>query len=752
MRTIIKYLKGSIMVILLIIGLLIIQALSDLSMPDYTSKIVNIGIQQSGIEEVAPKIIRESEYNKLMLFMDSNDKAFVESNYELLNKILLSPEEYDTYVDAYPDLVNEPLYKEKDDLSEETREKLDDIFTEPIAVVSSFESGNTEIKNMQSTILDSFTGDKIPQDADIYQILSMLPEDQLLLIRENIHESFANIPESLVSQSGISYVKSEYEKIGIDINRNQNRFITSTGVKMLLLAFVGGIATVLVSFFASRVAALLAKNLRKDVFKKVVSFSNNEFDKFSTASLITRTTNDIQQIQTFLVMLLRMILYAPILGIGGLAKVLSTDRSMTWIIGVAILAIVIVLGILFGTTMPKFKMVQIQVDKVNGVAREILTGIPVIRAFTTEKYEEERFDRANRDLTKTNLFVNRVMTCMMPTMMFIMNAISILIVWVGAHQINDGNMQVGNLMAFIQYTMQIVMSFLMISMVSIMLPRALVSANRIQDVLNTELIIADPERPETFKASRKGYVEYKNVSFKYPDSDDYILKDVSFTAKPGKVTAIIGSTGSGKSTLVNLIPRLFDVSSGELLVDGVNVKNVSQHDLREKIGFVPQKGVLFSGTIESNIRYGKRNADMNEIKEAVRIAQAEHFVESKPEKYDTEISQGGTNVSGGQKQRLAIARAIVKKPEILVFDDSFSALDYKTDVALRKALREERKDSTRIVVAQRISTVLDAYEIIVMDKGRIVGKGTHKELMENCDVYKQIALSQLSKEELGLRN
>ena len=494
----------------------------------------------------------------------------------------------------------------------------------------------------------------------------------------------------------------------------------------------------------------MAKNLRKDVFSKVVSFSNNEFDKFSTASLITRTTNDIQQIQTFIVMMLRMIFYAPILGIGGLIKVLGTDKSMTWIIGVAILAIIVILGVLFGTTMPKFKMVQVQVDKVNGVAREILTGIPVIRAFTTERYEEERFDRANRELTKTNLFVNRVMTIMMPTMMFIMNGISVLIVWVGAHQINDGNMQVGNLMAFIQYTMQIVMSFLMISMVSIMLPRAMVSASRIQEVLNTELLVADPQKPQQFITSRKGYVEYKNVSFKYPGSDDYILKDISFTAKPGKVTAIIGSTGSGKSTLINLIPRLFDVSNGEVLVDGVNIKNVDQHELREKIGFVPQKGILFSGTIESNIRYGKRNATMDEIKEAVKIAQAEEFIESKPEKYDTEISQGGTNVSGGQKQRLAIARALVKNPEILVFDDSFSALDYKTDVALRKSLRHERCNSTRIVVAQRISTVLDAYEIIVLDKGRIVGKGTHEELMKNCETYKQIALSQLSKSELGL--
>lgn len=750
MRTIIKYLKGSVMVILLILVLLIIQALCDLALPDYTSKIVNIGIQQNGIEDVSPEIIRESELNKLMLFMDDDEKEFVMENYELLDKNSLSSDEYDEYLKLYPALVNETLYKEKDDLSKETIEELNDIFTEPIAVVSSFQSDNTQIKNMQSEIFSSFPADRLPANADIFQILSNLPQEQLAAIRQNIRTGLADIPESLASQSGISYVKSEYARIGIDVNRNQNKFIVSTGIKMLSLAFVGGAATVLVAFFASRVAALLAKNLRRDVFKKVVNFSNNEFDKFSTASLITRTTNDVQQIQTFIVMMLRMIFYAPILGIGGLIKVLDTDRSMTWIIGVAILAIIVILAILFGTTMPKFKLIQTQVDKVNGVAREILTGVPVIRAFTTEKYEEERFDKANRELTKTNLFVNRVMTCMMPTMMFIMNAISVLIVWVGARQINDGDMQVGNLMAFIQYTMQIVISFLMISMVSIILSRAMVSANRIQDVLDEELLISDPNTAKEFMSSKKGYVEYKDVSFKYPGSDDYILKDISFTAKPGKVTAIIGSTGSGKSTLINLIPRLFDVSSGEVLVDGVNVKNVNQHALRERIGFVPQKGVLFSGTIESNIRYGKRNANMNEIKEAARIAQAEEFIESKPDKYNTEISQGGTNVSGGQKQRLAIARALVKKPEILVFDDSFSALDYKTDIALRKKLREERKDSTRIVVAQRISTVLDAYEIIVLDKGRIVGKGTHKELMENCEVYKQIALSQLSKSELDM--
>ncbi|MDU5721856.1 MAG: ABC transporter ATP-binding protein [Clostridium butyricum] len=746
--TIIKYLKRFTGIILLIIVLLIIQALTDLALPQYTSDIVDIGIQQNGIKEIAPKVIRESELNKLILFMDDEDKNYVDDNYTLIVKENLPEIDYEKYLKVYPELKNTPLYKENLINDRESQERLDEIFTKPITIVENIENNREMSEGLEKVIVENMPEGMVGDNMNVFQLLGILPKDVRDNIVEKINGNFNNMPQTLLSQAGISYVKNEYKAIGIDTDKEQINYIFNSGIKMIGLALIGGISIVLVSFFASRVAASLAKILRKDVFEKVLSFSNVEFDKFSTASLITRTTNDIIQIQTFVVMMLRMIFYAPILGCGGIIKVLGTNKSMTWIIAVAVGTILIVISILFGLAMPRFKRIQTLIDKVNQIAREILTGLPVIRAFTTEKHEENRFDDANKDLTKTNLFVSRIMTCMMPSMMLIMNAISVLIVWIGARQINDGNMQVGDLMAFIQYTMQIVMSFLMISMVSMILPRALVSAKRIEEVLKTELSIIDPSSSQNINVSKKGYVEYQNVYFKYPDGEE-VLSDISFTAKPGKVTAIIGSTGSGKSTLVNLLPRFFDVTSGKILIDGVDVRNLTQHELREKIGFVPQKGVLFSGTIKSNIKYGKKNAKDSEMKKAAKIAQASQFIESKDEAYDTEISQGGTNVSGGQKQRISIARAVIKNPEILVFDDSFSALDYKTDVALRRALREETKNTTKILVAQRISTVLDAYEILVLDKGKIVGRGTHKDLMENCDTYRQIAFSQLSKEELA---
>lgn len=746
--TIIKYLKRFTGIILLIIVLLIIQALTDLALPQYTSDIVDIGIQQNGIKEIAPKVIRESELNKLILFMDDEDKNYVDDNYTLIVKENLPEIDYEKYLKVYPELKNTPLYKENLINDRESQERLDEIFTKPITIVENIENNREMSEGLEKVIVENMPEGMVGDNMNVFQLLGILPKDVRDNIVEKINGDFNNMPQTLLSQAGISYVKNEYKAIGIDTDKEQINYIFNSGIKMIGLALIGGISIVLVSFFASRVAASLAKILRKDVFEKVLSFSNVEFDKFSTASLITRTTNDIIQIQTFVVMMLRMIFYAPILGCGGIIKVLGTNKSMTWIIAVAVGTILIVISILFGLAMPRFKRIQTLIDKVNQIAREILTGLPVIRAFTTEKHEENRFDDANKDLTKTNLFVSRIMTCMMPSMMLIMNAISVLIVWIGARQINDGNMQVGDLMAFIQYTMQIVMSFLMISMVSMILPRALVSAKRIEEVLKTELSIIDPSSSQNINVSKKGYVEYQNVYFKYPDGEE-VLSDISFTAKPGKVTAIIGSTGSGKSTLVNLLPRFFDVTSGKILIDGVDVRNLTQHELREKIGFVPQKGVLFSGTIKSNIKYGKKNAKDSEMKRAAKIAQASQFIESKDEAYDTEISQGGTNVSGGQKQRISIARAVIKNPEILVFDDSFSALDYKTDVALRRALREETKNTTKILVAQRISTVLDAYEILVLDKGKIVGRGTHKDLMENCDTYRQIAFSQLSKEELA---
>lgn len=748
MIKLIKYLKKSVVPIIIIFLLLIVQAVCDLSLPDYTSNIVNVGIQQSGIEDAVPEVIRKSEMDKLTLFMNSEDKQEVLNNYDLLDKEKLSQEELKNYTEDYPELENENLYKLKK-INSKTREKLNEILGKPALIVSGFESDSDETKAMKEEMMKNMPPQMTANgNVDIFQVFSMMPEEQLAQIRENIDSKFSEMPEMIITQSAVSYVKGEYENIGVDVDSNQTNYIILSGAKMLLIALVSMVATVLVGLLASRVAAKLGRDLRGKVFNKVMKFSNTEMDKFSTASLITRSTNDIQQVQMLLVMLLRVIFYAPIMGVGGVIKVLNTNTSMAWIIAVAVMAILSLVIVLFAVVMPKFNIVQKLVDRLNLVTREILTGLPVIRAFSTEKYEEKRFDKANRDLTKTNLFVNRVMTCMMPAMMLIMNLISILIVWNGSKSIDAGTMQVGDMMAFIQYTMQIIMAFLMISMLSVMLPRALVSLNRIDEIITTDLAIEDPKNPQSFEKDKKGVLEFNNVSFKYPNAEECVLNNISFVAKPGETTAFIGSTGSGKSTLVNLIPRFYDVTEGEILLDGVNIKNVTQHELRDKLGYVPQKGVLFSGTINSNLRYGKEDATEEEIVRAATIAQANDFINEKPEKYDSEISQGGTNVSGGQKQRLSIARAIAKNPEVYIFDDSFSALDFKTDAALRKALKEETGDSTVLIVAQRISTILHAEQIIVLDEGRIVGKGTHKELLKNCEVYKQIALSQLSKEEL----
>ena len=614
-------------------------------------------------------------------------------------------------------------------------------------VVMGFSGDNEEMGAMANQMLSSLP----PQMAgkDVFDVLAMMTDEQRSQMITAINDKMKEMPDSILEQSAVVFVKQEYQAVGIDTDKLQNNYVLLTGAKMLGLALLSMLLTVLVGFIASRVAASLGKELRGRVFRKVVSFSHAELDRFSTASLITRSTNDIQQIQMLFVMLLRIVFYAPIIGIGGVIKVLNTNTSMAWIIAVAVMAVLTLVIVLFAVAMPRFKIMQKLVDKVNLVTREILTGLPVIRAFSTQKHEEERFDKANKDLTRTNLFVNRVMTTMMPMMMLIMNGITVLIMWNGAHGVDAGSMQVGDLMAFMQYTMQIVMAFLMISMFSIMLPRASVSAGRIEEVLQTEPVIRDPEQTVSFDDAKRGLVEFKNVSFRYPGAEENVLENISFTAKPGETTAFIGSTGSGKSTLINLIPRFYDITEGELLVDGADVRRVSQHDLRAKIGYVPQKGVLFSGTIASNLRYGNNDASQEELDKAAQIAQAADFIGEKPDGFDSEISQGGTNVSGGQKQRLSIARAIAIHPEIYIFDDSFSALDYKTDVALRKALKEETAGSTVLIVAQRISTILHAEQIIVLDEGKIVGKGTHKELLKTCEVYQQIAMSQLSKEELG---
>ena len=754
MLKIFKHLRNSSFIIFIIILLLAGQASCELSLPTYTSNIINIGIQQSGIENSVPEVIRKSEMDKLFIFLSDKNKNTILNNYKLLNKDSLSEEEYNKYKDSYPALSDEEIYllntKDKDIIK-----KLDNILGKPELIVYGLESDDESAKMIQQQMKNNMTSNMSISNAnqnlenmDMFAMLQSMPKKQKNNLIKEMDNQLINLPDAMISQSAVSFVKNEYNEIGIDTGKLQTQYILTTGAKMIGITILSVVAAITVGFLASRVGASLGRTLRSKTFEKVMRFSSKEMTEFSTASLITRSTNDIQQIQQMTVMMLRMVFFAPFMAIGGIYKALSTNASMAWIIGVAVLGVVVIVGILFATVMPRFKKLQNLVDRLNLVTREILTGLPVIRAFSTERFEEKRFDGVNKDLTKVNMFVNRMMSCMMPAMMLVMNAISVLIVWVGAKNIDTGAMQVGDMMAFIQYTMQIVMSFLMISMISVMLPRAAVSANRINEVLEKDIIIKEDKNPQAFDASKKGLVEFKNVSFKYPDADEDILHDINFTANSGETTAFIGSTGSGKSTLINLILRFHDVTKGEIKVDGVNIKNVKLHDLREKIGYVPQKGVLFSGTIDSNLRYGKKDATQEDIIKAAKIAQSIDFINDKEDKFDSEISQGGSNVSGGQKQRLSIARAIAKDPEIFIFDDSFSALDFKTDAKLRKALKSETSNSTVLIVAQRISTILDADQIVVLDEGRIVGKGTHKELLKNCEIYKEIALSQLSKEEL----
>ncbi|MCR1934156.1 ABC transporter ATP-binding protein [Clostridium tepidum] len=770
MLKIIKHLKPFIASILLVLGLLFVQAVCDLSLPDYMSNIVNVGIQQGGISNAVPEVIRKNELEKIKIFLDNKDTQKIEDNYILLNKDNLSKDEFENYLKDYPNLNKEPIYK-LNTKDKKTINELNDIFGKPILMVSGIEKidisklnninketetkNKANIKTQKNINTKNFSEDKMPKvtsnsktaqnNADI---LLKMPKEQINLIKESLNKKLKDMPDSMITQSAVIFVKDEYKAIGIDTDKLQSSYIIKEGAKMLLLALLSMVATVMVTMLASRIAAGLGRNLRGKVFKKVTNFSKVEFDRFSTASLITRSTNDIQQVQNFMVMLLRIVFYAPILGVGGILKVLKTDTSMAWIIAIAVMSILTLVIVLFGIAIPKFKKVQKLIDKINLITRESLIGMLVIRAFNTEKHEEEKFDKTNKELTRTNLFINRAMMMMMPMMMLIMNLITLLIVWVGSHQVDTGAMQVGDMMAFMQYTMQIIMAFLMISIVSIMLPRASVSAQRIGEVIDMPITIKDVENPKEFLKNKKGYVEFKNVSFRYEGAKKYVLSNITFDAKPGETTAFIGSTGSGKSTLINLIPRFYDVTDGEILIDGVNLKEVSQKELREKIGYVPQKGILFSGTIESNIKYGNELATNKDMEKAATIAQAMEFIESKEQGFKEEVSQGGTNVSGGQKQRLSIARAIVRKPDIYIFDDSFSALDFKTDARLRKALKDETKESTVLIVAQRISTIINADKIIVLDEGKMVGMGTHDELMKNCEVYKEIALSQLSKEEL----
>ena len=728
-----KYLKTYWKMAVVILLVLLVQVYCDLSLPSYTSDIVNVGIQQAGVDDKIPEAISEEEMEKVLLFVQADDRQTVLDAYE---------KDENTY-----DQTAYVLKKNIQD-DEEKTEELEELLSVPMMMTAGFEQGSDTTAKIEEQLRANIPAEMLPKDATVFDILKMLPEEQLSQMTDKMKDQMDDMPDTIIEQAGISYIKTAYEDLGMDMNQMQFHYLFATGGKMLALALLGMLASVLVGLLASRVGASTGRDLRGKVFRKVVGFSNNEFDQFSTASLITRSTNDIQQIQMLIVMLLRIVLYAPLIAIGGIYKVFQTNVSMSWIIALAAILIVLVVSVLFIVAMPKFKIMQQLVDKLNLVTREILTGLSVIRAFSTEKHEEERFDKANRDLTKTTLFVNRAMTFMMPVMMVVMNAISVLIVWTGAHGINDGQMQVGDMMAFIQYTMQIIMGFLMLCMISVMLPRAAVAAERVDEVLTSKTIIKDPEQPKHLPKKTEGVLKFNHVSFKYPGADEDVLEDIDFTAHPGQTTAIIGSTGSGKSTLVNLIPRFYDVTEGSITLDGIDIREMTQQELRSKLGYVPQKGVLFSGTIGSNIMFGNPDGNEQDMEEAAKIAQATEFIDTKSKKYDSTISQGGGNVSGGQKQRLSIARAIAKHPKLFVFDDSFSALDYKTDVALRKALKEKTSDSTVLIVAQRISTILHAEQIIVLDDGKIAGVGTHQELLKNCEVYQQIAASQLSEAEL----
>ena len=730
-----KFLKPYTAAVAAIICILVVQAYCDLSLPTYTSDIVNVGIQQGGIDETVPDTISKKDLNHLLLLVPSDRQKTVKNAYTE------SVEKYD-----YNGTVMELKASVKED--EKKMDRLSEILGKPMLMAAGFDSGSDMTQKIEEQMRTQMSGIPNVDKMDIYDMLEFMGAEGRNALIGQMDQQMDSMQDSMIAQAAAGYIKDAYTHIGIDTDQIETTYILRTGAKMLALAFLGMAASILVGLLASRVGAGVGRRLRENVFRKVVGFSNAEFDKFSTASLITRSTNDIQQIQLLLVMILRMVLYAPIMAIGGIWKVFHTNVGMSWIIGLAVAVIIVIVGFLFLVVMPKFKLIQNQVDKLNLVSREILTGLSVIRAFGTQKHEEERFDDANKALTKTNLFVNRAMTFMMPLMMFVMNSIAVLIVWVGGHSINDGAMQVGDMMAFIQYTMQIIMAFLMICMISVMLPRAAVSADRVDEVLTSETLIHDPGNPSHIPEEGKGKVVFDHVSFRYPGAEEDVLHDISFTAEPGKTTAFIGSTGCGKSTLVNLIPRFYDVTDGKITIDGKDIRNVSQHELREKLGYVPQKAVLFSGDIASNILYGNPEGSEAEMTEAATIAQATEFIEQKKKKYKSTISQGGSNVSGGQKQRLSIARAIAKHPDVYIFDDSFSALDYKTDATLRAKLKEKTSESTVMIVAQRISTILHADQIIVLDDGQIVGKSTHKELLKTCEAYYQIASSQLSEKEL----
>jgi len=735
-----KYYKTFIFLILLAIILLFTQAMCDLKLPDYMSDIVNIGIQSNGITEIAPKVISENGYILMLKMMSDEESKYVNEKYMKINA------EDINFIKEYPIVQTQSIYVLEDNISEETREKLDSIFA-----ISSRTLLNL-LTNMPTQSQSVSYDENNAKDFDIkklYQIiptLETIPQDAIDVAREQAKQ----MPETMLKSIGLTFTQEFYNEVDVDISKIQSEFIWSTGAKMMVICVIGILSAISVGFLGAKIGSGIGRNMRKDVFEKVQSFSTIEFNKFSSASLITRTTNDISQIQNVATMMIRMLFYAPIMGIGSLIMMKSKTNELTWIIAVAILVIILLIIFLFIVVLPKIKIVQKLTDKINLVAKENLSGLMVVRAFGTQEYEENRFDKINTQVMKTNRFINRSMGFMMPCMTLVMNGLNIFILWFGAKAISNSSIQVGDLMAVMQYGMHVVMSFLFVSMIFVMLPRASVSANRIMEVLETKTSIYNPENPKKFENSKKGYVEFENVSFSYPGADEKVLEDINFVAKPGETTAFIGTTGSGKSTLINLIPRLFDVTEGTVKVNGVNVKDVNLNDLHDQIGYIPQKGSLLSGTIESNLKYGNENADEEFVKKCAEVAQATEFIENKEEKYNFLISQGAKNVSGGQKQRLSIARALVKNAPIYIFDDSFSALDFKTDRNLRAALKEHTSNATILIVAQRVSTIMNAEQIIVLENGKIVGKGTHKELLKNCPTYFEIASSQLSQAELNL--
>ena len=746
MRRLFKYLKPYTLMIIISVIFLFIQANANLALPDYLSRIVNNGIQQNGVENAVPEAIRQTEMDKLVLFMDGEQADHVLGVYQLVTP---GTSDAESYLDDYPALGDEAIYV-LTDLDNSQVEILNPILGKALVAVSGIQQ-MIDDPSQASMFGDGFEFDpsRIPAGMDVFQALGMMPEMQRSELIGKMDEMFTKLGESMVNQMAVGAVKAEYEALGMDALEIQRNYILRIGGTMLLISLIGGVSTIITGYLSSKTAAGAAREIRKDVFKKVESFTSAEFNNFSTASLITRSTNDITQVQTVIFMMMRMVLFAPILGIGGIIRAVEKSASMWWLIALAVFILVGLIIIVFVVAVPKFKIMQDLIDRLNLVTRENLSGMMVIRAFNKQDDELVRFDKANRDLTDTGLFVARVMVTMMPLMMLIMNGLSLAIIWVGAHQVAESAMQVGDMMAFMQYAMQIVMAFLMMSMMFIFLPRAAVSGDRIADVLETEIEIQDPEEPKTYLQPVRGEIEFRDVSFRYPDAKEDVIQDISFSAKPGQTTAFIGSTGCGKSTIINLIPRFYDVTEGCILLDGLDIRDVRQSDLRDTIGFVPQKGTLFSGTIESNLLYADQDASPEAILEALDIAQASEFVFDDEKGLESEISQGGTNVSGGQRQRLAIARALVKKPPIYIFDDSFSALDFKTDSTLRRELKDKTGESTVLIVTQRVATVKNADQIIVLDKGRVVGKGTHQELMKSCETYQEIASSQLSEEELA---